>query len=279
MFGRLPAQRRLRDADDRVRLAGKPKPVPHPQLLSRRVALIEHRLPHRAPTGEVPPASDLRRRHQPEPRLPDVDARDRTLVEVEVLPLASGRAARRRPAGTRGPPAEAEAVLRHPARDMHRRQRQRRRHRLHTRNPGDPRRLALGEGELAGGDEVVARDLRAALERAEVESRALVLLAELLLLGRRKPRAGSESAEALHRARPAHLQRPVDRHVGADAGERLEHLGLGVVEALRQRGHRHDQPHPDREPQRREQRATLPPPQLREDVGDVEHAGDVIPRG
>jgi hypothetical protein len=37
---RLPAERRLRDADDRERLAAEPEPVADGEVLARRVALV-----------------------------------------------------------------------------------------------------------------------------------------------------------------------------------------------------------------------------------------------
>ena len=62
------------------------------------------------------------------------------------------------------------------------------------------------------------------------------------------------------------VQRARHRHVGADAGQRLEHRPLGAVEPRRQRGHGHRHADADAEAQGGQQRPALAPAQLAEDV-------------
>ena len=51
--------------------------------------------------------------------------------------------------------------------------------------------------------------------------------------------------------------RPGDRHVGADAGQRLQHLGLRLVETGRERVHGDDEADADAEAERCQERAAL----------------------
>jgi hypothetical protein len=61
------------------------------------------------------------------------------------------------------------------------------------------------------------------------------------------------------------------RHVGADAGERLEDLGLRVVEPGRQSGDRDDEPDADAQAERRQRRPALAAAQLGAHVAEEDH--------
>jgi hypothetical protein len=66
------------------------------------------------------------------------------------------------------------------------------------------------------------------------------------------------------------LHRPGHRHLGADAGQRLEHLGLGVVEAggeCRDDDHEAD---PEGQGDGGEERAAFAAPQLGAEIAEVE---------
>jgi hypothetical protein len=157
------------------------------------------------------------------------------------------------------------ALLRHRALDVDRVERQAACGARHSREVGDLRDARGGEAELARGAEVVAGELRPRLaEVAQAEASRPVLLLELLpfLLGElRKPVAVAGEADGAR-----------DGHVGADAGERLQHLRLRLVEPLGERSNRDDEPDAEREPERREDGAAAASPQLTEGVRDVEHA-------
>ena len=66
------------------------------------------------------------------------------------------------------------------------------------------------------------------------------------------------------------LHRPGDEQIGADARERVEHLALGIVEAVGHGGDRDDHGHADAEPEHGEHRAAHAPPQLAAEVGEEE---------
>jgi hypothetical protein len=100
---------------------------------------------------------------------------------------------------------------------------------------------------------------------AEVEAARSVLALELGALGLRE--AGRTVAGELERAR--------DRHVGADAGERLQDLVLRLVEAVAERADGDDEADADAEPERGEEGAALPAPELRDHVSQVEHGASI----
>src|SRR5205823_15040137 len=89
-------------------------------------------------------------------------------------------------------------------------ERERRRYGAHALDAGDGGDLALREAQLRG-HEVVAREVAAGLTRvAQPEARRPVLLAQLVLLGRREPPRATGAAarsERLVGTRAAHLQR------------------------------------------------------------------------
>ena len=70
--------------------------------------------------------------------------------------------------------------------------------------------------------------------------------------------------------REAH--RPRDRQIGANAGQRLQHLGLRAVEPGRQSTDGNDEADADSETESGQDGAPAPSPQLADHVGDVEHA-------
>ena len=84
----------------------------------------------------------------------------------------------------------------------------------------------------------------------------------------------SDSREAF-RAVAAELERPRDRHVGADAGERLEYLLLRLVEAGAERADGDDETDADAEAEGGQQRAALAAPKFREGIGEVEHGASI----
>ena len=67
------------------------------------------------------------------------------------------------------------------------------------------------------------------------------------------------------------LQRPRDGHVRADAGQRLQHLVLRLVEARGERADRDHEPDADAEAERGEERAALAAAQLGDQVREIEH--------
>ena len=68
------------------------------------------------------------------------------------------------------------------------------------------------------------------------------------------------------------VDRSRDRHVGAEAGQRLEDGGLGAVEPGRERVYGDDEADSNGQPERGEDCAAAPPPELRKHVGHVEHS-------
>ena len=129
--------------------------------------------------------------------------------------------------------------------------------------------LARREAELRRGDEVVAGELRRRARRARLQAGAgppPFSSSQLLPLALREL---LEAAAADRWSRD--VDRPRDRHVRADAGERLEHVGLRAVEAGRECVDGHDEADADGEAERGEDGAAAPPAELREHVGHVEH--------
>ncbi len=216
---------------------------------------------------------------QARPRL--VDAGHRGGGDVDAV-----RAAATAAAGNAAAAASAEAaaeaalagVLRDCALDVQAGQRQRAGRRLDAVLAGDLLHLGGGEGELVARQERVAREVRARLAGgSQVEAPAAVLPAQRVALGLGQPgpgptRTAAAGRERLSVAASAHPQRPRHRHVGADAGERLEHLLLGVVEAVGQRGDGDDEADADAQAERRQGGPAGAPAQLGADVGQVEHA-------
>jgi hypothetical protein len=128
----------------------------------------------------------------------------------------------------------------------------------------DLRDVALRERERGGRHEVVAREALARLQVLKAKTASAVFLPELLaLLLRQLPETVAGGRE---------VDRTRDGHVGPDPGQRLEHLRLRVVEALRERRARDHEPDADREPERRQDRPAAPAAELREHVGQVEHS-------
>jgi hypothetical protein len=127
---------------------------------------------------------------------------------------------------------------------------------------------ARRERELRGGDEVVARKLVARLaEVSEPEASSPVLLHELSSLLLRE----LWEASALGRRE---VDWPRDRHVGSHARQRFEYLCLCAVEPGRERRHGHDEADSEPQSEGRQHGAATAPAELREHVGEKEHAPD-----
>ena len=125
--------------------------------------------------------------------------------------------------------------------------------------------LARGERELGRRDEGVAREGRAGLaEVTKTEAPAPVLGTELVAL----PLGEIREAAAVC---AGEVDRSRDRHVGAEAGQRLEDGSLGAVEPGRKGVYGDDEANSNGQPERGEDCATAPPPELRKHVGHVEH--------
>jgi hypothetical protein len=134
----------------------------------------------------------------------------------------------------------------------------------------DLRDVALGERQLRRRHEVVARELRARLAQvSKPEPRAAVLLLQLLALVIRESREEAWAAATV--VARGEVDGPRHRHVGADAGERLQDRRLRVVEPAREGVHGHDERDPDAEAQCGQDRTPEPAAKFGERVGDVEH--------
>ena len=139
----------------------------------------------------------------------------------------------------------------------------------------DLRNLGRGHAQLRAAGERVARELLTGLaELVEPDARAAVLRAELLpLLLRELAERAGPGAEV-----EVEVERPRDGEVGADAGERLEHLLLGVVDPTREGRDGDDEADADGEAEGGQERAAGPAPELREGVREGEHAAEPTSR-
>jgi hypothetical protein len=253
----LAAEGRLRDPDDGKRLAAELHRVADAQAFTTRVALVQDRLAC-VSRAEVAAVHDLAGRDGTELLDALMDTGDADRGHVDVV----GAATRPRAAEL----TRIRPLLGHRALDVEGVEREPAGGRIDAVELRDRRDLRRRHAQLRHRDEVVAREpLARVAEVAEAKAAAAVLLLQLPALLLRELR------EAAAR-RVTEVDGPGDGHIGSNAGERLENLGLRAVETTRQRRHRHDQPHAQTEPERGQDRPSEPPPQLREHIGRVEHA-------
>ena len=177
-------------------------------------------------------------------------------VEVDVL----GRAGRR--AGARAELLDLVLrLLRHRAGHGHQAEREAAGRVAHAVEAGHPARARRRERELRARGEVRVRELLTGLaERAQALPDRPVLALEPGALG-----VGEAGGAVL-----PELERAGHGQVRAHARQRLEHLVLGLVEPVAQRGDRDHQAHAEAEAERGQERAAPAPAELRRDVGEVE---------
>jgi hypothetical protein len=104
-------------------------------------------------------------------------------------------------------------------------------------------------------------------EVTQAEPRGAVLLLQLVTLLLRQPRA----AKAAVGAAAGEPDRPCNREVRADAGERFQHFRLRLVQAGREGGDADDEADSDSEAEGGEHRSSSATTKLAEHVADVEH--------